>query len=1216
MRKYYFILGLMALALMACDDENETSPVGPTTPVEPEGEETQVLVGLGLPDSLVTTEDGGSVEIGVWLNVQPKEPVVVSVLSDAPDEALVSPTSLTFDPDNYNVAQTITVTGVADNEEDGDQKYHVVWNVLNGGNGFANFGRSVELVNKDVPSQVIDPSAPGVVIKPEKVLMTFEDGKTDTFNISLNSAPKSDVTVNLTTSNDKECSLDKSSLTFTADNWNVEQTVTVTGLDDDVEDGNVLVTIAVATDSMDADYKQLKIDPVRVVNVDNDRPGGLKGLSFMVDYNGLETDEYGTRGYIVIQLENRPAFDVRIKLEASDPKEVYLETKELVITPENGDDMFEIIATGLDDNEKDGDKSYTVKFVSIESEDPYYNNIKSYNFGDDVYTDLIQGINRDNEGDESKNGLVVKLASKGEKKLLRDLKIDATVSEKGETALYSVNLKSKPKDGNKVFVSGLVTDPTEGWVDPQTVTFDSTNWDHPQIVKIHGLDDDEIDGDVVFGVRFVSYSDDLANNDLSSDTYILVNIDDDGTLEEDFEYSLKIRKDYDVLYTSEDGTTRSIYLSLNRQPASDVRVYLQASDMGEGRFSNLISGQNAWYDNNKPYIVFTPLNWNEEQELVIQGVDDDIVDDKQNYNFTFRVQSDDAHFDGIETETVECVNYDNDKEYAPVTEDVYLPNSDVIVVTGLNTNETNIVTDKGLTFYVKLGRKPEKGTVPVYVKSVGEVKSQFYFVNPENEANSASPVVFTPENWNVLQPVTVLPNKAKVKDGTKADISLFISQNTCKDHSFDGLSLDLIPVEYRTSVTTQETEVTTPVEIPGEPNEPGKPRLVFSPNICNSIGSVTSEGGSQKYGVHLLNQPKNNVLVKFSIPEEFKSQVKLKNNKSNLTFKPSNYDVEQYIEVVGIDDKSSVDELITLNYSMTSADASYNGEDPNACDLRINHTASLKVPQAPKTRKLRIMAANTTSGTDQLYEAPGMNMFYAMDPDIILVQEFAESAEDVVDKLKSYFHTDYHYYAGNGRIGNGIIVKGDLSIKDTFSMPSVVRTIRDREYNAAIIDLPGDKDLIAVSLHLYTKCNDEYAEMSSPSQRSEYPAVAEFIQSILDTGDYYVAVGGDFNSRSSELVDLNWSGLLATNVTYPRDQEGNWKTNSARRQHYDWLLVDPKLQSYSVPTQIGDVEYPNGYVLDSRVQDPISAIAPVQYSDSAATNMQHMPVIRDFVLEY
>jgi hypothetical protein len=45
---------------------------------------------------------------------------------------------------------------------------------------------------------------------------------------------------------------------------------------------------------------------------------------------------------------------------------------------------------------------------------------------------------------------------------------------------------------------------------------------------------------------------------------------------------------------------------------------------------------------------------------------------------------------------------------------------------------------------------------------------------------------------------------------------------------------------------------------------------------------------------------------------------------------------------------------------------------------------------------------------------------------------------------------------------------------------------------------------------------------------------------------------------------------------------------------------------------IGSQSFANGLVFDSRIYTPLADVAPVLQSDCAATNMQHMAVVRDF----
>ena len=48
---------------------------------------------------------------------------------------------------------------------------------------------------------------------------------------------------------------------------------------------------------------------------------------------------------------------------------------------------------------------------------------------------------------------------------------------------------------------------------------------------------------------------------------------------------------------------------------------------------------------------------------------------------------------------------------------------------------------------------------------------------------------------------------------------------------------------------------------------------------------------------------------------------------------------------------------------------------------------------------------------------------------------------------------------------------------------------------------------------------------------------------------------------------------------------------------------------------IGAAQFANGLVVDTRVYTPLADLAPALATDSGATGMQHMAVVRDFLLQ-
>src|SRR5439155_765136 len=117
-------------------------------------------------------------------------------------------------------------------------------------------------------------SATGITVTPTSGLATTEAGGTATFTVVLTSQPTANVAIGVSSSNTAEGTVSPASLTFTAANWNVAQTVTVMGVDDFVDDGDIVYTVVTAAaTSNDSNYSGWNAPDVSVTNTDNDTAG-------------------------------------------------------------------------------------------------------------------------------------------------------------------------------------------------------------------------------------------------------------------------------------------------------------------------------------------------------------------------------------------------------------------------------------------------------------------------------------------------------------------------------------------------------------------------------------------------------------------------------------------------------------------------------------------------------------------------------------------------------------------------------------------------------------------------------------------------------------------------------------------------------------------------------------------------------------------------------
>src|SRR5690606_7728727 len=97
-------------------------------------------------------------------------------------------------------------------------------------------------------------------VNPTSGLVTSETGDTATFTVVLDTQPSADVDIALGSSDATEGTVAPAGVTFTVANWNIPQTVTVTGVDDNEDDGDIAYEIVTAAaTSADANYNG--IDP-------------------------------------------------------------------------------------------------------------------------------------------------------------------------------------------------------------------------------------------------------------------------------------------------------------------------------------------------------------------------------------------------------------------------------------------------------------------------------------------------------------------------------------------------------------------------------------------------------------------------------------------------------------------------------------------------------------------------------------------------------------------------------------------------------------------------------------------------------------------------------------------------------------------------------------------------------------------------------------------
>ena len=310
---------------------------------------------------LVTTESGGTATFTIVLDTRPNASVSIGLSSSNTLEGTVSPSSVTFSTSNWSSQRTVTVTGVNDVPPvvDGNIAYTIITAAATSTDPSYN-GRNAA----DVSVTNNDNDVPGITVNPTSGLVTTEAGGFATFTIVLNTQPTANVSIGITSNDTTEGTVSPSSVTFSTSNWSSQRTVTVTGVNDFVVDGDIAYTIVTAAaTSTDPVYNGMNAADVSVTN--KDTPGFT-----VTPTSGLVTTESGGTANFTIVLNTSSTANVRIGLTSNDTTEGTVSLASVNFGAANWSTPQTVTVTGVNDFVMDGNISYTIVTAAATSTDP------------------------------------------------------------------------------------------------------------------------------------------------------------------------------------------------------------------------------------------------------------------------------------------------------------------------------------------------------------------------------------------------------------------------------------------------------------------------------------------------------------------------------------------------------------------------------------------------------------------------------------------------------------------------------------------------------------------------------------------------------------------------------------------------------------------------------------------------------------------------------
>ncbi|WP_420444420.1 cell wall-binding repeat-containing protein [Candidatus Poriferisodalis sp.] len=649
--------------------------------------------------------------------------------------------ALSFEPDEWDTPQTVTFE--VDHDDDGrDGSFHLVNSPLSDGNGDSDYDN---LAARSIAVTVDDDDSPAVIVDPTGI--TAVETSSADYTVRLATEPSDEVTVTISGHSAPEASLSGSdvsndALTFTTDNWDMPQTVTVNAADDADTLNESVTLLHTATSTDDTDYANLSADPtgdpatVTVTITDDDRP------NVAINLPAIDVNENGSATYTV-QLVTQPSADVTVTVTvppnsgASLPGDAL--TRDLTFTSGNWNTPQTVIVEGEDD-------------FDARDNDPF--DISHTSSGAD-YDNLAIGPVTVTVIDDDEAGLLIDPTA-----------ID--VEEEG-SASYTVTLATEPSANVTVDIDGhLGTDASLSGSDVSNdqLTFTTGNWDTPQTVTVSAADDGDADDEAPVNLTHTASSTVDTQYNLTGDPVrvTITDNDDVGIVGSDTAVVLVSTDSFELV----EGDSGEYTITLGTQPTEDVTV----SIIGNAGSDVRVTGNTL---SNDVKLTFTAANWSTAQTVTVTADQDDDAIDESDVTLTHVAESMDSAYNSISVDSITVVVDDDDT--ASVT--VSVP-------------ELSVTEGGSSTYEVSLSSQP---TAEVTVTVAGHAGSDLTL--------SGNTLTFTVLDWTAAQTVTVT---AAEDDDAGTDTPVDLTHTAVSDDpDYGGVSVGSVRVTVTENDTAEIT---------------------------------------------------------------------------------------------------------------------------------------------------------------------------------------------------------------------------------------------------------------------------------------------------------------------------------------------------------------------------------------------------------------------------
>ena len=903
---------------------NDISPIGSVV-VSVEDNDP---FGVTVTKATLDVVEGNTGTYQVKLDTKPSANVTVTPASGDTDVATVSPPTLTFMTDNWNMAQEVTVSGEQDDDGvDGTATItHTATSTDSDYEGISPIGSVVVSVEDDDPF--------GVTVT--EAALDVTEGSTATYQVKLDTKPSANVTVTPSSEDADVVTVSPPSLTFTPSDWNTAQEVTVTVAEDD-DTSNEEATITHTAASTDTGYNGITIGSVVVSVEDKDHP------QITLSSNQTSISEPSGTATITASVLSgyAPEADLAIALAysgtAAGGTDYSVGTLTILAGQISGEATLSVTDDSIDEDEE------TIALTG-----------SAAGYEDSAALSIALE-------DDDTAGLAVSTTQ-----------LDINEGADGQ---FQVKLDTEPL--NNVTVS--IAEASEAIsVSSDSLTFTSNNWSDYQTVTVTGVSDDDY-ADETATITTSATSSDPKYNTTSLNQTVEVTVGDNE--------NPPITLSSGRTSVSEPSGTATITarVPIGSEPDADLTITLAhsgtagSSDYAVGALA-ILAGQAS----GEATLSVTDDSIDEDEETI--GLKASASGYAASDVLSIALE-DDGDMAGLVVSTTQLdINEGVDGQFQVKLNSEPLNN---VTVTVAEASEAISVSSGALTFTSSNWSVNQTVTVTGlsdddYADGTGAItvsatsSDAKYNTTSLNQTVSVSvrddedpPITLTSNRTSVSEPSGTATITASVPVGYEPDAALTITlahsgtAGSGTDYAVGALTIQSGQISGEATLSVADDSIDEDEETIALTGSAAGYRDSLALSIAleddDTAGLVVStasldvdEGGTGQFQVKLNSEPLNNVTVTVAEASEAISV-----SDTSLTFTSSNWSTKQTVTVTGLSDDGYTDGTGAITVSATSSDAKYN-------TASLNQSVSVAVDDdeyAPITLSSNQASVSEPSGT-------------------------------------------------------------------------------------------------------------------------------------------------------------------------------------------------------------------------------------------------------------